>query len=218
MSKTIALINQKGGCGKTTISMNLASFLTASGYRSLVLDADPQQSATRWFQQGDHLAFDVRQIEMEEGARKVKYQIQALSTDYDVAILDLPPELKEPAMLACMLVDIALIPVKPSPLDLWAARAAIDLVKDAQELRPEKKPSILLLPSCVKTGTRMSKDIDLALSKTGEQVVPVPISERVALSECALLGETIDLYDPNSPACQEFKALSQFIIKHIQTL
>jgi chromosome partitioning protein len=213
MSKLIAILNQKGGCGKTTIAMNLAASFTVLGHSSVVLDADPQQSATLWAQQSNTLPFKVHAIDMETGARKVKSSIQTLTGNVDIAILDLPPELKEPAMLACILADIVIIPVKPSPLDLWAGRAAVELAKDAQELRHQNQPAMVLLPSCVKTGTRMAKDINTALSKIGEQIAPVHITERVALAECAMLGETIYSYDHDNPACQEFTELAQFIAK-----
>ena len=213
MSKLIAILNQKGGCGKTTIAMNLAASFTVLGHSSVVLDADPQQSATLWDQQSNTLPFKVHAIDMETGARKVKSSIKTLTGNADIAILDLPPELKEPAMLACILADIVIIPVKPSPLDLWAGRAAVELAKDAQELRHQNQPVMVLLPSCVKTGTRMAKDINTALSKIGEQIVPVHITERVALAECAMLGETIYSYDNTNPACQEFTELAQFIAK-----
>jgi len=213
MSKLIAILNQKGGCGKTTIAMNLAASFTILGHSSVVLDADPQQSATLWDQQSNTLPFEVHAIDMETGARKVKSRIQTLTGNADIAILDLPPELKEPAMLACMLADIVIIPVKPSPLDLWAGRAAVELAKDAQELRHQNQPAMVLLPSGVKTGTRMAKDINTALSKIGEPIAPVHITERVALAECAMLGETIYSYDNTNPACQEFTELAQFIAK-----
>lgn len=216
MSKLIAILNQKGGCGKTTISMNLAASFTKLGYSSMVLDADPQQSAIRWAQQGDNLPFEVQTIDMEIGARKVKANLQTLINEIHVVVLDLPPELKEPAMLACMLADIAIIPVKPSPLDLWAGRAAVELAKDAQELRGQSKPSLILLPSGVKTGTRMAKDINLALNKIGEPIAPVHITERIALAECAMLGETICSYDNTNPACQEFTELAQFIVQLLE--
>jgi chromosome partitioning protein len=213
MSKLIAILNQKGGCGKTTIAMNLAASFTVLGHSSVVLDADPQQSATLWEQQSNTLPFKVHAIDMETGARKVKSSIKTLTGNADIAILDLPPELKEPAMLACMLADIVIIPIKPSPLDLWAGRAAVELAKDAQELRHQNQPVMVLLPSCVKTGTRMAKDINTALSKIGEPIAPVHITERVALAECAMLGETIYSYDHTNPACQEFTELAQFIVK-----
>lgn len=216
MNKLIAILNQKGGCGKTTISMNLAASLAILKHSSIVLDADPQQSATLWAQQSDNLPFKVQPIDMEAGARKVKANLQTLINKISIAILDLPPELKEPAMLACMFADLIVIPIKPSPLDLWAGRAAVELAKDAQELRHQSKPAIILLPSGVKTGTRMAKDINLALSKIGESIAPVHITERIALAECAMLGETIYSYDNTNPACQEFTELAQFIIKSLE--
>jgi chromosome partitioning protein len=217
MTKIIAVLNQKGGCGKTTISMNLAAALTQAGQATMLLDADPQQSAMRWAQQGGNLGFAVQPINMEQGARKFKQAIQTLAGNAAMVILDLPPELKEPAMLACMLGDLTLIPIKPSPLDLWAGKAAVDLAKDAQELRQDNgRPWIVLLPSCVKGGTRMSRDIGIALARTGEQVSPVYISERVALAECAMLGETIDRYDASNLSCDEFRQLAKFVMETLE--
>lgn len=207
-------MNQKGGCGKTTIAVNLAAILKKTGLNTVVMDADPQLSATRWAKQGgDSFHIVVRPLDMTRGARKVKNDIREIAETSDIIVIDCPPELREPAMLASLLADVVLIPVTPSPLDIWAAEAATELAQDARELNGNDKPVVILVPSKTNAHTVIAKDLGKTLADMEGQVAPIGIVQRVVLAECVIAGSTIDIYAPKSLACKEMEALGQFILQ-----
>lgn len=210
----ISVMNQKGGCGKTTIAVNLAAILKKAGFDTIVMDADPQLSASRWAKQGgEAFHLTVHPLDMTKGARKVKTEIREHAETSEIVVIDCPPELREPAMLASLLADVVLVPVTPSPLDIWAAEAATELAQDARELNGNNKPVVILVPSKTNTHTVIAKDLGKTLANMEGQVAPISIVQRVVLAECVIAGSTIDIYAPHSPACKEMEALGQFVLQ-----
>ena len=117
----IAVCNQKGGCGKTTIAINLARAFVVDGSDVLLLDMDPQGSASDWRSIAPGLthAFEVQEIDREELLR----QARALRRQQEVIIIDCPPQYAEPSSAAIRVADIVLVPVQPSPFDVWSTSA-----------------------------------------------------------------------------------------------
>lgn len=213
-----ACLNQKGGSGKTTIAVNLAACLTETGHAVLLLDLDPQRSADSWAQQAPADApfpFTVEAVKLE-GARKLKSRLDSVAklTGAAFVVVDCPPELREESMTAAMLAELVLIPASPSALDLWAARRAVDLCRDARELLGGNRPGIVLIPSKVVPGTVLARQIEAALADFGEPVSPA-IAERVAHREASIAGKTIVGYAPHSAAHREFQALTEFLFQEI---
>ena len=216
--QVLAVLNLKGGAGKTTIAINLAAALAERRHRTMVLDIDPQASASRWASQardrGGHYFELARDIHHETGgASAIKATVDRMGAD--IIVLDCPPELEDRSLVAALLADYVLIPVSPSPLDIWAGEAA---VKTAQEARAERGgilPRVSLVPSRLVTRTVMSRELPASLAQLGEPVAP-GISQRVALAECAVAGETIDRYAPGSSAHKEFQALAAYVLKRLK--
>ena len=216
--KIISVLNLKGGCGKTTIALNLAAALAEQGRRALVVDLDPQASALRWASQapdtsgpGCHLRRDVVGRPVERGAARFKDKLLEAGKRLGaaVAVLDCPPELRDPALVAALLADVVLIPGTPSPLDLWAAEAAVATAREARKERGGRLPRISLIPSKLISGTVLAREIATTLEGLGEAVSP-PIHQRVALVEATVAGQTIGGYAPGSPAHLEFQALATY--------
>lgn len=222
--KIIAMLNLKGGCGKTTISMNLAATLAELGRRAVVVDLDPQASALRWASQavdtpgpGFNLRRDVLALPVERGAAQFKDKLLEVGkrTGAAVAVLDCPPELRDPALVAALLADLVLIPVTPSPLDIWAAEAAVATAREARKERGGRLPRIGLIPSKLISGTVLAREITATLEGLGEAVSP-PIHQRVALVESTVAGQTIAGYAPASPAHLEFQALAAYCTERLK--
>ena len=214
---TIAIANQKGGVGKTSLAMNLAYLFRESGRCPLVLDADPQMSAARWaaaFTGTGGIA--VQCLDAERGIVLVADEIEHLASEAgsDLLVLDCPADLREAAEVAMLLADLVLIPVTPSPLDIWAAETTVRLARKARQLRGDGSPRIALVPNRLNRSTTMARDLPPTLAALGEEVTP-GVTERRVLAESAILGLTVPQYSPKSVAYAELGALSRFILERL---
>jgi chromosome partitioning protein len=220
----ISVINLKGGVGKTTIALNLAATLAEQGHRVVLIDADPQQSATQWAQQGQlvgapaaaRLSLPVHPLRADAGAPQFKAALEQLAqaAQATLGVIDCPPELSDPALVAALLADLVVVPVTPSPLDLWAAKQAVATAQEARTLRDGHKPLISLVPSRLLPQTILARDLPAALEALGEPVAPA-ITQRVALVEAIVLGQTIGTYAKTSPAAAEFAALARHTLRRL---
>jgi chromosome partitioning protein len=216
----ISCLNLKGGCGKSTICLNLAACLSGHKYKVLVIDLDPQRSITRWSKQAKTLESSLStevyplKLDSKRPALQFRTDIETLiaETGSNLILLDTPPQLEDAALLAALISDLILIPVTPSPLDLWAAEAAVKTGREARRERKKKKPRITLLPSKVQPQTVLGRELKETLSALGEPVGPI-ITQRVALVESAVVGQTINQYAPNSPSHIEFKKLAAYVLE-----
>lgn len=210
----IAVSGRKGGIGKTTITANLAGELAGMGHKVAVLDTDPQKSLLKWASLGEGLLSRVVVSLGTSHPRRFKGQVDSVHAVADRVLIDTPPGFADPALLAALLADVVLMPAGPSPLDIIAAREAIDVTRQARSRRGDGLPLILLVPSKVIAGTAMGRDLPATLASLGEPVLPA-IGQRVALAECALSGLTIGEYAKGSPGHREFKALAEALEKEI---
>ena len=211
MSRTVALTSLKGGCGKTSVAVNLAAALSTPRRRVVLADADPQQAAVRWAENGG-LPFPVEALDAERGAARFRSDLGRLQAEAELVILDTPPELAESAMLAALLADLLLIPCGPSALDLWAAKEAVELAAEARAERGRKLPYVSMVPSKLMSRTRESLELPDTLEAFGEPVAPA-IYQRVAVSRATIEGGTVR---PNSPAGREFQALARHVLKRLR--
>jgi chromosome partitioning protein len=219
---TIAVVNQKGGVGKTTITMNLADALSARA-PVFIIDADPQGSATHWAslretedQEEDNL--QVIAAERPIDARSFRALRDRLGRQAEDAliVIDCPPSVQDPASrIALRLADLALIPVLPSPLDVWAAEAAVALARDTQNKRGNSLPKIALVPNQLRL-TTISRELPATLKEFRVTIAP-GISLRVAVSESATDGWTVAEYAPGHPSDYEFRKLARFVRRQLSS-
>lgn len=215
---TISAINLKGGSAKTSTIINLAGILHESGRSPVLIDCDPQESATRWaIQGGDKFPFPVVPVKIGKNVKAFKEKLDKIYKAHgaNAILFDTPPQLQEEAMITALLADVVLVPISPSPLDLWAGEQAITTVKEARKVRRGDLPNIILVPSRLMPQTLLAREIRGSLEQFKESISP-PISLRVAMVEAAIAGIPINLYDPGGRSHKEFKDLMKFIFTKIK--
>src|SRR3989441_10709075 len=128
-AKVIAVVNQKGGAGKTTLAMQLAGTLAQRGAKVLVVDADAQGTATRWAASAAAAPFPAAVVGLSAAGSKVHREVAKFLGDYTHIVVDCPPAVDSPIPQSALLIaDLALAPVIPSPPDLWSAVGIRQLV------------------------------------------------------------------------------------------
>ena len=198
----IAVLNQKGGVGKTTLSVNLASALALSGKRVLLIDADPQGSALDWqaARTSDSL-FPV--VGMAKPT--LHKDVPGLAAGYDHVLIDGPPRVNELAKSAILAAELVLIPVQPSPYDVWAAD---EIVKLIQEVSLYKEGLRSLFAITRKVGnTAIGRDVGEALKAYPFPLAATSIGQRVVFAESAASGLAVLEAEPKGAAAREIRAL-----------
>lgn len=200
----IGVLNQKGGVGKSTIAINLAAVYAASGRRVLLVDADPQGSSLAWSaaREGDP-AFTV--IGMPKPT--LHKDMPALAADYDMILIDGPPRVSELARAAILASDLVLIPVQPSPYDVWASAETVALVREAQQFKDKLAVAFVINRKIVNTA--IGRDVAAALARFDVPVLPVSLGQRVIYAESAARGLAVIEVAPASEAAKEITALAR---------
>jgi len=199
----IGVLNQKGGVGKTTIAVNLAAVYAAAGRRVLLVDADPQGSSLAWSaaREGDP-AFTV--IGMPKPS--LHKDMPSLAADYDMVLIDGPPRVSELARAAMLASDLVLIPVQPSPYDVWASSDTVAIVREAQQFK-EKLAAIFVINRKI-VNTAIGRDVAAALAQFDLPVSNVSLGQRVIYAESAGRGLAVIEVEPHSEAAKEITSLA----------
>jgi chromosome partitioning protein len=182
----IAVINQKGGAGKTTLAMNLAAGLTKRG-DTVVVDLDPQASSLQWSSAGAApFPATVKQIVGKWDATQLRQTYKA----YRHVVLDCPPSLDSPASLAALRAcDLALIPVLPSPVDLWASLRLPQEILEARKANPALKACLVL--NQIEPKSALSAAMHDALAEFGLPVLTAVVRRRAVYRVAALEGVSV---------------------------
>jgi chromosome partitioning protein len=206
--KVISVLNQKGGVGKTTLAIHVATGLALKKRRVLLIDADPQGSALDWAaaREGEPL-FPV--VGLPKAS--LHKELPAVAKGYDLVLIDGPPRVYDVARSAIMASDLILVPVQPSPYDVWAAHEIVDLLKEASVYKQDLK--IVFVINRKIANTAIGRDVTEALSGYPIPVLKAKISQRVAFAESATQGKSVFEFAPNSQASREMKDLINEIMK-----
>jgi chromosome partitioning protein len=189
VAKIIAVANQKGGSGKTTVSMQLAGAIARRGNRVLVVDADPQGTATRW-------------------AASVHREVKKFIDDYGYIIIDCPPAADSPVPQSALLIaDLVLVPIIPSPLDMWAAVGIRQVIFNVSDINEGLK-SRLVLNQCQPNTTLTQETLEV-LPEFGIELAKTQIRHRQVYRQSAVFGQTVhDFGSKAAAAVGEIEALT----------
>ena len=202
----VALLNQKGGVGKTTLALHLAGAWSAQGQRVLVIDADPQGSALDWAEQrvreGLPRLFGVVGLARET----LHKELPDLGRDVDHVVVDGPPRVAGIARSALLAADMVVIPAQPSPFDGWASGEMLRLLDEARIFRPQVRARMLLNRCAVRTV--IARETAEALLDQDPPVLASRIGQRVAFADAARTGRLVSEVAAGQIAAREISAFA----------
>jgi len=203
--QVIAVLNQKGGPGKTTIATHLARALQLDGADVLLVDSDPQGSARDWAAVREDQPLTVVGIDRPTIDRDLKNVARK-----DFVVIDGAPQAADLAVSAIKAAHFVLIPVQPSPYDIWATADLVELVKQRIEVTDGKLQAAFVVSRAIK-GTRIGAEVTEALNGYGLPVLESRITQRVSYPGTAAAGSTVMDAEPDSDAAAEVRALANEI-------
>ena len=201
---TIAIVSQKGGSGKTTIAVHLATRAAQAGQESCVIDTDPQATAAAWSDwRGDFLPVVVT----APPARLGRTIESAKKNGVEFVVIDTPPHADAAAREAIKAADLVLIPTKPRAFDLAALEPIADLVKFAGT------PAFVVLNAVPSGANVLAEEARTIAQGMGLAMCPVELGDRAAFHRSSAKGETAAEIDPSGKAAQEVDALWKWLTK-----
>lgn len=213
MAKIVSIANQKGGSGKSTISMQLAGTFARRGYRVLVVDADPQSTATRWASAAPEDApFPATVAGLSAAGGKLHREVQKFVGSFEIILIDCPPAVESPVpMSSFMIADLVLIPVLPSPADVWATKAIEVLVSNAQDFNADLQARIV--PNRVKDTANIAREsLNFIRSEFSISATRSTLGDRTAFQQSVAMGCTVHDLPNTSKAAGEIDLLTDEVL------
>lgn len=211
-AKVLTVAQQKGGAGKTTLTAHLAVALTAGGREVALIDIDPQQSLTTWYRERQRLYGEDGSAGLllnSVSGWRARAEVSRLAGDADILLIDSPPHAETEARIAVRSADLVIVPVQPSPMDVWATRPTLELAQQ------EGVPALLVL-NRVPPRANLTDEMVAEVKKLGGKIARTKIGNRVAyagaLAEGCAVGET----HPSSRAAQEIARLAREILRNLK--
>lgn len=204
----IAFVGNKGGAGKTTLSVNLAAGL-ARHAKTAIIDADPQHSSVHWYANSD----ERRVTPVFPAEPGLLDQVENLKNKYDYLVADCPPSVHAPQTDAILkIADVAMVPVQPSPVDLWATAHIEQAIAEAKRVNPALRAMLII--NQLEVRSTLSQLIRDALAEIDVEVANTPVRKRAIYKASALEGRTVfDMGQRGAEAAEELNQLIQEVIR-----
>lgn len=197
----VAILNQKGGSGKTTLATNLAHALKLSGESVLLVDADPQGSARDWNAANEGKLLSVVGLDRET----LPVDLKGIESGYDWIVIDGAPQVAKLSAAAIRAADVVIIPVQPSPYDVWSTADLVELIKARQEVTGGKPKAVFLVSRAIRN-SKLSREVVEALQGYGLPTLKAGTTQRVIYPTTASHGLTV-MSDPGCEAAMEIMAI-----------
>lgn len=189
-ARVVTVLSQKGGAGKSTLTMQLAGGLARRSLRVAVVDLDPQETALRWSHAApEDKPFPARVTSLEGAPGDLHDFLKKAGRERDLVLLDCPPSIEHAVTLAALReADLALVPVVPSPADLWSTKGVERLILQVQAARPQLRAA--LVPNRV-ARTNLAWDVLDVMRDFSLPVLGAALSQRIAFAQSAVIGGTV---------------------------
>ena len=205
--KTVALCSQKGGPGKTTLGLNLGVEAELAGHTTLIIDLDPQASASKW---GDRREHETPVIISTHASRLKNALVAAEESGVTFCILDTPPNADSTIRDAAKAADLFLIPCRPSMLDVDAIEQTIEIGKNA-------KVEMRIVMNAVSARSSLLDPAREAVNVYSVPCAPCIVGDRVAFSKSIVFGQSVQEFEPkDDKATDEIRSLYQYICKEME--
>lgn len=210
MATVITVAQQKGGSGKTTLTTHLACELACRGFRTALIDLDPQGSLGRWF---------MTRFDRETGLKAditfstasawgVQLECRKLDKDFDFILIDTPPKIDSDLKPALKVADLVIVPVSASQVDLWATEGVIELA-----IREDHRPLVVL--NRARAGTKLTDRIGAELGELDADPAKSVIAQRVAYAEAIGVGQAVCEFPGATKAAAEVAALADEVLERL---
>jgi chromosome partitioning protein len=217
--KIIAVVNQKGGSGKTTVSMQFGGTLALRGKRVQVIDGDEQNSAVEWASMApEGKPFPAKVVNLAAAGRKIHQEIKKFYDDNDYIIVDCPPAAESPVSKSVLLVaDLALVPFIPDGLNMAAAVRIRDTIEDAQVMNPNLKA--LLILNRVEPSTKLTMEVMDLIPEFNMARATTKLHKRTHFPETFLLGATVHVLKSKAKdAIEEIEDFTDEVINFLESV
>ncbi len=202
----ISVVNQKGGVGKTTVAINLAAMLRRKNFNLVLLDTDPQGSATQWHDVEENQAVEV--IHHPEPVHQS--DVDMLLQSYDHIVIDVPPAIGEISRSVLAVSNLVIVPLSPSPLDIWSCWGTLEMISEVKRDNPDLKAQLLVSRKI--PGTRVGREAREAMEVFETDIFDSELCQRVAYVDSMTSGVSVMQYAPGSKATREIEHLYEEIL------
>ena len=205
-SMVITLAGQKGGSGKTTTAICIATEWHRRGRRVLLVDADPQGSTRTWGEVAAEANQPTPTIVAMGASMHRPEQLPALAQGYELTVIDCPPRHGDIQRAALMVADLVVIPCGPSGVDAWALGATLEIISEAKTLRPDLRAVVLITRKIARTS--LGANARDALAQSGLSILRTELGHRITYQEAPAAGQGVTAYAPGSAAAVEVQGLA----------